>query len=132
MPDMECIIDLLVSSGAFLSHSNSLHNAIITIPSDDDCLSVMELLLKKGVGINWLSYANQPDFQTENPSTALHWAVRKHSARRGKKNMLVRVKWLLDHGADIQARDSKGKIPVEGANDGALIGMLGGNSSPSR
>ncbi|KAL2681122.1 hypothetical protein Neosp_008726 [[Neocosmospora] mangrovei] len=125
-PDVPSVIDLLLSSGALLAHSNALHNALITTHVDSDCIAMMGLLLEKGFDVNALSFTNQPEFQTRNPSTALHWAVRKHSARRGRKNMLVRVRWLLDHGADVEVRDSKGKTPVEGASDEALIELLRG------
>lgn len=69
--------------------------------------------------------------QTWNHSTALHWAVRKHQARRGRMNMLVRIEWLLEHGADGEMRDSKGKRPVDEATDEVLVKLLGGSSSVS-
>ncbi|KAL6362279.1 hypothetical protein LRP88_03552 [Fusarium phalaenopsidis] len=101
-PDTPSVIDLLLSSGALAAHSNALHNALITIHADMNCIAMMMLLLDKGFDVNSLSFTNRPEFQSRNPSTALHWAVRKHSARRGRKNMLARVRWLLDHGADVE------------------------------
>jgi ankyrin repeat protein len=123
-PDIHAVIELLLSSGALLTHSSTLHNALITIPTDDACIKRMEFFLSKNVDINALSFANQPDFQTWNPSTVLHWAARKHSAKRGKKNMLVRVKWLLEHGADVKIKDSKGGKVVDGVSDKNLIKLL--------
>ncbi|KAI8662362.1 hypothetical protein NCS56_01039800 [Fusarium sp. Ph1] len=125
-PDTPSVIDLLLSSGALAAHINALHNALITIHADMNCIAMMMLLLDKGFDVNSLSFTNRPEFQSRNPSTALHWAVRKHSARRGRKNMLARVRWLLDHGADVEVRNSKGKTPVEEASDEALIELLRG------
>ncbi|TRX93393.1 hypothetical protein FHL15_005668 [Xylaria flabelliformis] len=36
-PTTPAVIDLLLSSGALLTQSNALHNALITIQSDDEC-----------------------------------------------------------------------------------------------
>ncbi|KAI1756050.1 ankyrin [Xylaria castorea] len=123
-PATPAIIDLLLSSGALLTYSNALHNALITIQSDDECKSMMEMLLSRGFDINFLSFSNQPGFQNRNPSTPLHWAVRRHCARRGRKKMLARVEWLLAHGADVEIEDSKGRTAIEGASDEALINLL--------
>ncbi|KAI1074116.1 ankyrin [Whalleya microplaca] len=123
-PTTPSIVDMLLSSGASLTYSNVLHNALISIQSDTDCIGMMQFLLDRGVDINFSSFTNQPGFQSWNPGTALHWAVKKHGGRRGKKNMLVRVKWLLDHGANAEMKDSEGKTPVERASDEALINLL--------
>jgi ankyrin repeat protein len=122
-PNAQAIVELLLSSGALLTHSNTLHNAL-NIPSDDDCIAMMEYLLEKGVDVNALSFTNQPSFQSRNCGTALHWAVKRHGARRGRQNMLLRVKWLLDHGADVGIRDSSGKLPIDAVTDEALVKLL--------
>ncbi|KAI1116945.1 hypothetical protein F5Y14DRAFT_448736 [Nemania sp. NC0429] len=123
-PSTATIIDLLVSSGALLAHTNALHNALVTIKSDDACETAMAMLLDRGFDINALSFSNQPDFRDRNRSNPLHWAVRRHCARRGRRNMLARVEWLLDHGADVTIKDSKSKAPSEGINDEALANLL--------
>ncbi|KAI0867234.1 ankyrin [Hypoxylon argillaceum] len=123
-PNTPAIVDLLISSGALLKDSNALHNALTTIESDDECKSMMEILINRGFDINALSFSNQPSFQERNLSTPLHWAVRKHCARRGRRKMLVRIEWLLEHGADLEIKDSKGRAPIDDASDEALIGLL--------
>ncbi|RSL41925.1 hypothetical protein CEP54_015667 [Fusarium duplospermum] len=125
-PDVPVVIDLLLSAGALPSHSNALHNALIDTYHDRNCTVMMMLLLDKGFDVNALSFANRPKFRSRNPSTPLHWAVRKHGARKGRKNMLARVSWLIRHGADVEVKDSKGKTPIEEAKDEDLIEALRG------
>ncbi|RSL83687.1 hypothetical protein CEP51_004327 [Fusarium floridanum] len=129
--DVPVIIDLLLSSGAIPAHSNALHNALIDTYADMNCIAMMMLLLEKGFDINALSFTNRPKVRGRNPSTPLHWAVRKHHTRKGRKNMLARVRWLIDHGADVEVRDSKGKTPIEWASDEALIEVLRGKKASS-
>lgn len=128
-PDVYAVIDVLIASGALLTHSNPLHNALVAIDTDSASFEMMEFLLSKGVEINGLSFANRPEFHKWNPSTPLHWAVRWHHKKRGRKNMYARIKWLLDHGADAGLRDSKGKRPLEEATrkDEKLIELLNDN-----
>lgn len=38
--------------------------------------------------------------------------------------MLVRIDWLLEHGADLEIKDSKGRAPIDDASDEALISLL--------
>ncbi|RTE85065.1 hypothetical protein BHE90_000398 [Fusarium euwallaceae] len=130
-PDVPVIVDLLLSSGAIPAHSNALHNALISTYHDRNCTVMMMMLLRKGFDVNALSFTNRPKFRGRNPSTPLHWAVRKHHARKGRKNMLARVRWLIDHGADVEVRDSKGKTPIEWASDEALIEVLRGKKASS-
>lgn len=111
--DTPAIIDLLLEHGAILSKSNALHNALITLDLDEYCIKIMALLLDKGFDVNRLSFIDQPELSQRTQSTALHWAVKKHCARRQRKNMLTRVAWLLDHGADVGVQDSNGKTPVQ-------------------
>jgi ankyrin repeat protein len=123
-------VDMLLSAGAVLNQSETIHNAVCHIRSDTECIEMMEFLLAKGVDINALSFVNQTNRQPGwEESTALHWAVHRHQRRRMKKNMLVRVKWLLEHGADVRVKDSKGKTPLDEATDDALIELLSSGSS---
>lgn len=96
-----------------------------------NCISMMMLLLEKGFDINALSFTNRPEFRGRNPSTPLHWAVRKHGAKKGRKNMLARVMWLIKHGADVEVKDSKGKTPIEWTSDEELIEFLRGKKDSS-
>lgn len=38
--------------------------------------------------------------------------------------MLVKIKWLLEHGADRELRDSKGQRPIDEAKREDLIKLL--------
>jgi ankyrin repeat protein len=124
------LIDMILSAGGVLNQSETIHNAVCHIRSDTECIEMMEFLLAKGVDINALSFVNQPHRQPGwVESTALHWAVHRHQRRRMKKNMLVRVKWLLEHGADVSVKNSQGKTPLDEATDDALVELLNSGSS---
>ncbi|KAI0195868.1 ankyrin repeat-containing domain protein [Astrocystis sublimbata] len=60
MPTTNDVVDLLISSGVILTQSNALHNALVSVQSDDECKTIMQQLLNRGFDINSLSFRNQP------------------------------------------------------------------------
>jgi ankyrin repeat protein len=119
------VVKLLLERGASLSKCNSLHHAVCTRNSDENCFTMMEFLLQKGVDINERSWKVQQKIPSRTiGGTALMSAVKKQEAATEEMDMARRVKWLLAHGADPDIVDAGGKKPVDYAKEKELIEIL--------
>lgn len=129
------IVASLLDYGADLKHSNFLHQTT-GIVDDDACRAQMELLLNRGVDIN--DRAENLDntepgtlehqrsmLRMAQAGTALHWAVRGWKLGRRNVDVLPRVKWLLQNGADTEIKDDDGLRPIDYATSKPIRDILG-------
>jgi ankyrin repeat protein len=121
------VVSLLLERGARLEECNALHHAVCTRKSDQECFEMMEFLLRKGVDINGRSWKIKQEVPCRTTAgTVLMSAVKKQEAGIVELDMVDRVKWLLNHGADPNIADKGGKKPIEYAVDQRLIDVLDG------
>ncbi|MCJ1278786.1 hypothetical protein MMC21_006604 [Puttea exsequens] len=103
--DLE-VARLLLSRGATLNHTSSLHGATFRNGPDDDELAIgmMNLLLDAGVDVNELEYEGKRDIPQyaygKDSGTALHTAARE--------GYLARAKLLVKRGANVAKKSWKG------------------------
>ncbi|CAJ2512138.1 Uu.00g077630.m01.CDS01 [Anthostomella pinea] len=104
-------IDLLLAHGAKLQGSNALHSAVRrgSTPSEER-LEMMQYLLDLGIDINALEALHVKPPKPRGRGSALHVAVSAGKAGR--------VKWLLEHGADVNAKVEGGRTALEWAQEG--------------
>jgi ankyrin repeat protein len=104
------VVELLLYHGVMLQDSYPLHFAA-TRPEveDESAVAMMDFLLGRGVSMDELRFERHPERLRENGegATALHWAA------RGR--WLGRVGWLVERGADVCKKSSKGKSPLDWA-----------------
>jgi len=123
---------ILVDNGADLSRENLLHDALI-LRDDQNWKGYMEFVIEVlGVDIDALAvYAAEGHIQPGSrfypkwvtakghAGTALHWAVSGFNNSR-KLDMIPKVKYLLEYGADVGVRDDQGLTPADYAKDQAM------------
>ncbi|KAF4636128.1 hypothetical protein G7Y89_g1958 [Cudoniella acicularis] len=134
-------IGLLIDAGANVNAANLYQDAVSFI-DDESCFERLQYLLERGIDINsqavyagiwgpgthWYKVGMRG---TANEGTALHWAVRGFAVIKTKPdiNLLPRVKWLLDHGANAEIEDNVGKKAIDYAKSQAMIDLLKGYGS---
>jgi hypothetical protein len=139
--DDDDAIIALIDHGANVANGKPLHNAAVIV-NDSDCIARMKLLVEHGVDINTrASYPGDTEPDPEAPGrdahsegmrrtgsegTALHWAVRgwNWNLRKANVNLLPRVKWLLENGADKAIKDNDGLTPLDYATDPEMVALL--------
>ena len=135
-------IGTLIDYGVDISRAKLLHHAT-GIVDDKVCIERMEFLLGRGVDINARAvYPGDAEpgsraykdgiRQTGNEGTALHWAVRGFLLGGREVNLLPRVKWLLEKGADRDIKDNKGLKPIDYASDQVLERLRYKGAAPLR
>ncbi|KAK1058313.1 hypothetical protein LTR74_013514 [Friedmanniomyces endolithicus] len=104
-------LDLLLQNGAVLKGSNALHAAASGGGPDDESLAMMQRLIELGADVNAIEvmHVKRSGHNIGVPGTALHGAI-----RAGKP---VRVRWLLEHGADVRVRNEGGYSLLEWAKE---------------
>jgi len=127
-------IGILIDHGADISRGNLLHKAT-GIPDEEIYICRMEFLLKNGGDIDARAVYSgtvEPGSRlykdgirlTGNEGTALHWAARGFMLGGREVDLLPRVKWLLEKGADTDIQDNNGRKPVDYASDQAMIDLF--------
>ncbi|KAK0925463.1 hypothetical protein LTR29_018051 [Friedmanniomyces endolithicus] len=104
-------IDLLLQHGAELKGSNALHAAASGGGPDDESLATMQRLIDLGADVNAIEamHVKRSGHNIGIHGTALHGAIRASKP--------VRVRWLLEHGADGTIRNEGGYSPLEWAKE---------------
>ncbi|KAK0323582.1 hypothetical protein LTR82_005329 [Friedmanniomyces endolithicus] len=104
-------LDLLLQNGAVLKGSNTLHAAASGGGPDDESLAMMQRLIELGADINAIEvmHVKPSGHNIGVHGTALHAAI-----RAGKP---VRVRWLLEQGADGRVRNEGGYSMLEWAKE---------------
>lgn len=102
------MIELLFQYGGTTERGQLLHHAAMR--EGPDHVEVLDFLFARGVtDVSGLLYGNHPDsFQLMSNvglGTPLHVAA--------EKGMLGTVQYLLDKGADIQMRDTRGRLAID-------------------
>ncbi|KAK0250461.1 hypothetical protein LTR01_007538 [Friedmanniomyces endolithicus] len=104
-------IDLLLQHGAELKASNALHAAASGGGPDDESLATMQRLIELGADVNAIEamHVKRSGHNIGIHGTALHGAIRASKP--------LRVRWLLEHGADGTIRNEGGYSPLEWAKE---------------
>lgn len=89
-------VQCLISLGASINLTDITGTSPLHIAAKEGKLSILELL--------WANSSCCINLKDKNNWTMLHWA-----ASEGHENVCY---WLLQRGADIQAKDSAGEIPL--------------------
>lgn len=98
------IVKLLLESGASVQHGYPLHSAIHNNREED----LVKLLLQNGASPNAIKWDGKPEAFYDilaGVGTPLHVAYKV-----GNESV---IQLLLDHGADPNIRDTKGRLPSQ-------------------
>ncbi|KUJ10673.1 ankyrin [Mollisia scopiformis] len=133
--DTESTIKLLVDYGTDLSLAPLLHD-FVCFPNHTYSEESCEFLLSVGVDINAPAvYAGHAPPGSKlyqdaagrlvDGGTALHFLVRGFG-RKGRPDVdpIPRMKWLLEHGANVDIKDDCGLTPLDYATEPAMIELL--------
>jgi ankyrin repeat protein len=101
----------LLDHGADINTRIDNGSTALTLAASYGYVEFARMLLHRGAGIN--------DCDNYLSSTPLHWAVRSQDVQV--------VQFFLDHGADVSARDQKGRTPCQLAKE-----WFEAHRSPSR
>lgn len=107
--DPLAVVDILFAKGRSVEHGQLLHYAIWR--DRNDCLAMVKYLLEKGAPVNAVMYTNEPESYLQREAFGLGSPLHD-AAASGDLNVL---RLLLDHGADILLRDTRGHLPYERA-----------------
>jgi len=107
-------VDLLIAHGARLEGSNALHGAVSREHTlDEERFEMMQHLLDLGIDVNAIKTRHvRPQrlpSRRGGRGPALHDAIRARKAGR--------VRWLLEHGADVSVRLEGRKTALEWAEE---------------
>lgn len=103
------VIELLFANGGNIKNGQLLHYAIWR--DRDDCFAIVKYLLEKGAPVNAVMYSNEPNSFLQREAFGLGSPLHD-AAATGDLNVL---RLLVDRGADVRLRDTRGHLPYERA-----------------